>query len=176
MKSPEWLALCKGSSRVFLVCYRSYSGLCEVTLLNVCEFPLILHNSSSCTHLQNLSLIPILNSGRNPHPICALWFVQSDFWLRWLWLSPPKLRERSGFQRWVTLWFFATQVTSRCIFVFHFCNLGLASRFWTCLSPEGLKFESPSKWKSYEGFDLEHREACIRDSFAESPLGALVAT
>ena len=41
-------------------------------------------------------------------------------------------------------------------FVFHFYILGLM--FWveTDLSTEGLEFESPSKWNSYEGFNLEH--------------------
>ena len=41
-------------------------------------------------------------------------------------------------------------------FVFHFCILGLTSWIWTDPSAEGLKFESPSKWNSYEGFNLEH--------------------
>ena len=45
-------------------------------------------------------------------------------------------------------------------FVFHFYILGLTSWIWTNLSIEGLKFESPSKWNSYEGFNLEH---CISD-------------
>ena len=42
-------------------------------------------------------------------------------------------------------------------FVIHFYILGLMSWIWTSPSTdEELKFESPSKWTSYEGFDLEH--------------------
>ena len=41
-------------------------------------------------------------------------------------------------------------------FVFHFYILGLTSWIWTSVSTEGLKFESPSKWNSYEGFNLDH--------------------
>ena len=41
-------------------------------------------------------------------------------------------------------------------FVFHFYILGLMSWIRTNLSFEGLKFESPSKWNSYEGFNLDH--------------------
>ena len=40
-------------------------------------------------------------------------------------------------------------------FVFHFYILGLTSWIWTKPSTEGLKFESPSKWNSYEGFNPE---------------------
>ena len=40
--------------------------------------------------------------------------------------------------------------------LFHLCNLGLMSWIWTSPSIEGLKFESPSKWNLYEGFNLEH--------------------
>ena len=39
--------------------------------------------------------------------------------------------------------------------VFHFYILGLTSWIQTNPSTEGLKFESPSKWNSYEGFNLE---------------------
>ena len=41
-------------------------------------------------------------------------------------------------------------------FVFHFYILGLTSWIWTNPSTERLKFESASKWSSYEGFNLEH--------------------
>ena len=41
-------------------------------------------------------------------------------------------------------------------FVFHFYILGLTSWIWTSPSTERLKFESPSKWNSYESFNLEH--------------------
>ena len=40
-------------------------------------------------------------------------------------------------------------------FVFRFYILGLMSWIWTNPSTEALKFKSPSKWNSYEGFDLE---------------------
>ena len=40
--------------------------------------------------------------------------------------------------------------------VFHFYVLRLTSWIWTNPSTEGLKFESPSKWNSYAGFNLEH--------------------
>ena len=43
------------------------------------------------------------------------------------------------------------------IFVFHFYVLGLTSWIWTSPSTKELKFESPSKWNSFEGFNLEHR-------------------
>ena len=42
------------------------------------------------------------------------------------------------------------------IFVFHFYILGLMPWIWTNFSVEGLKFESPSEWNSYKGFNLEH--------------------
>ena len=79
IKSSGWLAFCKRSSPSFLVRFSSCSGICEVILLNVCVHPLILHNSSSWTHLQSLSLIPIPNSGRNHHPFWALWFCAKWF-------------------------------------------------------------------------------------------------
>ena len=41
-------------------------------------------------------------------------------------------------------------------FVVHFYILGLTSWIWTNPSTEDLGFESPSKWNSYEGFNLEH--------------------
>ena len=41
-------------------------------------------------------------------------------------------------------------------FVFRFYILRLTSWIWTDRSTEGLKLESPSKWNSYEGFNLEH--------------------
>ena len=41
-------------------------------------------------------------------------------------------------------------------FIFHFYILGLMSWIWTSPSTKGLKFESPSKWNSYEGFNIEH--------------------
>ena len=42
-------------------------------------------------------------------------------------------------------------------FVFHFNILGLTSWIWTGPSiDEELKFESPWKWNSYEGFNPEH--------------------
>jgi hypothetical protein len=40
-------------------------------------------------------------------------------------------------------------------FVFHIYILGSMSWIWTSPSTERLKFESPSKWNSYEGFNLE---------------------
>ena len=97
------LAFCKGRSLSFLVRYSSCFGICEGVLLNVGVFLLILHNSRSWMHLQNLSLIPIPNSRRNPHPFGHCDFVQSDFTFRWIWSNPPKPHERSGVERWVTL-------------------------------------------------------------------------
>jgi hypothetical protein len=41
-------------------------------------------------------------------------------------------------------------------FVCHFYILRLTSWIWTSASTEGLKFESPSKWNTYKGFNLEH--------------------
>ena len=41
-------------------------------------------------------------------------------------------------------------------FVSHFYILRLTSWIWTSPSTQRLKFESPSNWNSYEGFDLEH--------------------
>ena len=41
-------------------------------------------------------------------------------------------------------------------FIFHFYILGLTSWIWTNRSTKELKFESPSKWDSYEGFNLDH--------------------
>ena len=41
-------------------------------------------------------------------------------------------------------------------FVFHFYIPGLMSWIWTNPLTEELKFESPSQWNSYEGFNLEH--------------------
>jgi hypothetical protein len=41
-------------------------------------------------------------------------------------------------------------------YVFHFYILGLMSWIWTNPSIERLKFENPSKWNWYEGFNLEH--------------------
>ena len=41
-------------------------------------------------------------------------------------------------------------------FVFPFYILGLMSWIWTSPSLERLKFENPSKWNSYEGFNLDH--------------------
>ena len=41
-------------------------------------------------------------------------------------------------------------------FVFSFYILRLTSWIWTNRSIKGLKFESPSKWNSYVGFNLEH--------------------
>ena len=52
-------------------------------------------------------------------------------------------------------------------FVFHFCILGLKSWIWTNSSTERLKYESPSKWNSYEGFNLEH---CIDATKAQALL------
>ena len=46
-------------------------------------------------------------------------------------------------------------------FLFYFYILGLTSWIWTNPSHEALKFESPSKWHSIEGFNLEH---CIQSS------------
>ena len=40
--------------------------------------------------------------------------------------------------------------------VCHFYIHGLTSWIWTNPSTKGLKFESPSKWNAYEGFNLEH--------------------
>jgi hypothetical protein len=40
--------------------------------------------------------------------------------------------------------------------VFYFYILRFTSWIWTNPSIEELKFESPSKWNSYEGFNLEH--------------------
>ena len=40
--------------------------------------------------------------------------------------------------------------------VIHFYILGLAYWIWTNPSIEAMKFENPSKWNSYESFDLEH--------------------
>ena len=40
--------------------------------------------------------------------------------------------------------------------VVHFHILGLTSWIWSNPSTEGLEFERPSKWNSYEGFNLEH--------------------
>ena len=39
--------------------------------------------------------------------------------------------------------------------VFHFYTLRLTTWIWSSPSTEGLKFKSPSKWNSYEGFNLE---------------------
>ena len=109
IKSSEWVAFCKGSSPSFLV----RSGICRGILLNVCVFPLILHNSSSWTHLQNLSLVPVPNSGRNSHPFWALWFCAKWFliamnviestWIAWAIAIPEVgysliLRNSSNFQ------------------------------------------------------------------------------
>ena len=47
-------------------------------------------------------------------------------------------------------------------FVFHFYILGSTSWIRTSLSTQGLKFESPSKWNSYESFNLEHWSKSIR--------------
>ena len=41
-------------------------------------------------------------------------------------------------------------------FVFQIYILGLTSWIWTRPSIERLNFENPSKWNSYEGFNLEH--------------------
>ena len=41
-------------------------------------------------------------------------------------------------------------------FTFHCYILGLTSWIWSGLATKGLKFESPSKWNSYESFNLEH--------------------
>ena len=41
------------------------------------------------------------------------------------------------------------------VLYFHFYILGLTSWIWTSLSTEGLKCENPSKWNSYEDFNLE---------------------
>jgi hypothetical protein len=40
--------------------------------------------------------------------------------------------------------------------VFPFYILGLTPWIWTNPSIERLEFESPSKWNSYEGFNLQH--------------------
>ena len=56
-----------------------------------------------------------------------------------------------------TIWFMHE---FRMSFVFHFYVLRLTSWIWTGPSTEELKFESPSKRKSYEGFNLEH---CLDD-------------
>jgi len=79
IKSYEWLAFCKGSSLSFLVRYSSCSGICKDVLLNVCVFLLILHNSRSWMHLNNLSLISIPNSRQNPHSFWTLWFCAKWF-------------------------------------------------------------------------------------------------
>ena len=48
-------------------------------------------------------------------------------------------------------------------FVFHFYILNrLTSWIWTDPSTEELKFESHSKWNTYEGFNLEHWSWCTR--------------
>ena len=41
-------------------------------------------------------------------------------------------------------------------FVFHFYILGLTSWIWINPSIEELRIETPSKWNSYEGFNLKH--------------------
>ena len=51
-----------------------------------------------------------------------------------------------------TIWFMYKFNTS---LVFHFCILRLTSWIWTNASTEQVKLESPSKWNSNEGFDLE---------------------
>jgi hypothetical protein len=55
------------------------------------------------------------------------------------------------------IWKYSTSLI--WVFLFHFDILRLTFWSWTNPSTEGLEFESPSKWNSYEGFDLEH---CIR--------------
>jgi hypothetical protein len=45
-------------------------------------------------------------------------------------------------------------------FVFHFYILELTAWIRTNCSSGGLKFENPSKWNSYEGFNLEHWTSC----------------
>ena len=50
-------------------------------------------------------------------------------------------------------------------FVFHFYILGFMSWIRINLSSEGLKIESPSKWNSYEGFNLDH---CLGPNDQES--------
>ena len=52
-----------------------------------------------------------------------------------------------------TIWFMHKFIIS---FVFHFYILRLTSWIWTNLSTEEPKFESPSKWNSHEGFNLDH--------------------
>ena len=46
-------------------------------------------------------------------------------------------------------------------FVFHFYIRRLTSWFWTSFSTEGLKFKSPARWNSYEGFNLEQCVDCL---------------
>jgi hypothetical protein len=52
-----------------------------------------------------------------------------------------------------TIWFLHKFTMS---FVFHFYIFGLMSWIWTNPLIEAPKFESPSKWNFYEGFNLEH--------------------
>ena len=54
-----------------------------------------------------------------------------------------------------TIWFIYKFNMS---YVFHFYILGSTSWIWISrANSEGLNFESPSKWNSYEGFSLEQR-------------------
>jgi len=49
-------------------------------------------------------------------------------------------------------------------FVFHLYILRLTSWIWTNPTIEGLKFDIPSKWNSYEDFNLQHRLVWIASS------------
>jgi hypothetical protein len=60
-----------------------------------------------------------------------------------------------------TIWFMHKFNMS---FVFHFHILGLTFWIWTNPSTERLKFDNPSKWNSYESFNLECRITYIEGS------------
>ena len=51
----------------------------------------------------------------------------------------------------------------------HFYILGLTSWIWTDPLTEELKNESPSKWNSNEGFNLDHRSRCSPSRFHHFP-------
>ena len=61
-----------------------------------------------------------------------------------------------------TIWFVHKFYMS---FVFRFHILELMSWIWTTPSTKGLKFESPSKGNSYEGFNIDHRLPCPRHTY-----------
>ena len=49
-------------------------------------------------------------------------------------------------------------------FVLHFHILDMVSWIWTNPSTDRLKFESPSKWNSSQGFNFEHCRWCLTNS------------